>query len=469
MSEKNNFNINTFCENYLIMSNNDLMIKYDLTKNQLKYLQRKYKLLKPKNLINYNKTLYKTKNDILNIVNNFKTFNKFRISNPHAYKAALKFNCVDEIRDLFIPINYSAPQLIIKDIMDTLLNQTSLYNTRKIIKPYEIDVFYPEINLGFEYNSKKYHENKKNIDELKTHLCNDKGITLIHINETNRKYESDIKNQLIQNLSLINISSKIKITSENILNFKVDYEKYIYNKKEIIKLCEKYDDIKIFIKEQPQIFNLLNRYKLSYKYLNHMYKRKYLQHDEITINLNVNKFKTLAELRKKDNALYLICIRHYPHLLTTFKNPIITWDEVKNKISNYTHYNDFIKNELKYYNYCLKHNKQNYLNSNLIRERNEKHIFTDSLILKKIESYINFKDFVINNKKMYNYIQKYNKIHLLDNLVRYRKININVEDYIPLIKSCLTLKEFSIKYNKEYNYVRNNYKHFLLYYKGQEI
>lgn len=65
---------------------------------------------------------------------------------------------------------------------------------RKIIKPYELDIFLPDYNLAIEFNGLAYHSEKgihdgKKVPRIpraryhahKTKLCEERGITLIHI------------------------------------------------------------------------------------------------------------------------------------------------------------------------------------------------------------------------------------------------------------------------------------------------
>ncbi len=60
-------------------------------------------------------------------------------------------------------------------------------NTRKIIHPYELDIYLPELNLAIEYNGTYWHsqEKGKSIDYhlIKSLLCREKNIRLIHIYE----------------------------------------------------------------------------------------------------------------------------------------------------------------------------------------------------------------------------------------------------------------------------------------------
>ena len=50
------------------------------------------------------------------------------------------------------------------------------------IKPSELDIFIPELNLGIEYDGEVYHKDAKK-DEAKDILCAQHGITVLHIRE----------------------------------------------------------------------------------------------------------------------------------------------------------------------------------------------------------------------------------------------------------------------------------------------
>lgn len=67
-------------------------------------------------------------------------------------------------------------------------------NDRSVLKPNELDIYLPEINLAIEYNGEYWHsisQSKVNRDD-KSYRCLLKGITLIHIEEVdwkaNKKY-----------------------------------------------------------------------------------------------------------------------------------------------------------------------------------------------------------------------------------------------------------------------------------------
>ena len=69
------------------------------------------------------------------------------------------------------------------------------HNTRTIIKPYELDIYIPELKLAFEFNGMFWHSNRgirrrtkgkfktSKYHKMKSKICKSKGIKLIHIPE----------------------------------------------------------------------------------------------------------------------------------------------------------------------------------------------------------------------------------------------------------------------------------------------
>lgn len=86
--------------------------------------------------------------------------------------------------------------MICKYIFDTLIDDECEYNSRRIIKPYELDIYYPSYKLAIEYNGKLWHKNENDNTNLKIKMCNNLNIHLIIIKENNRRYEEDIKTKL---------------------------------------------------------------------------------------------------------------------------------------------------------------------------------------------------------------------------------------------------------------------------------
>ena len=120
-------------------------------------------------------------------------------------------------------ISQSSPELEIKDIINTMYNGKCIENSRSIIPPLELDLYYPEKSVAIEFNGNYWHdENHKPKDYHfnKFKLCKDKNIRLVSI------YESDWYNKhdnIINLLKNIFIESKI-IYARNCTISKLDYK-----------------------------------------------------------------------------------------------------------------------------------------------------------------------------------------------------------------------------------------------------
>ena len=78
-----------------------------------------------------------------------------------------------------------------------------IFNSRKIIYPYEIDIFLPELNIGFEYNGIFWHSDKFKDDEYhlrKMNKCIEKNIHLIQIWEDDFLFKKEIIKSRVLNI-----------------------------------------------------------------------------------------------------------------------------------------------------------------------------------------------------------------------------------------------------------------------------
>ena len=96
---------------------------------------------------------------------------------------------VNSVRSVYCPKCTKYASKAEKDLLfyiKSLYSGTILANDRKLIKPYELDIYLPEKKLAFEFNGTYWHSDickpaKYHIG--KTHLCNKKKVRLIHIFE----------------------------------------------------------------------------------------------------------------------------------------------------------------------------------------------------------------------------------------------------------------------------------------------
>jgi len=122
----------------------------------------------------------------------------------------------DEFKNKYYKLYNFPRQQIQKEIKQTLedLGFKTLYNTRQIITPLELDIYIPDKKFAIEFNGSYWHSEAclelniaKNKHLIKTQLCRDKGIRLFHIFE----YQWRDKKQQILNFikSILGDNKKI--------------------------------------------------------------------------------------------------------------------------------------------------------------------------------------------------------------------------------------------------------------------
>lgn len=105
-----------------------------------------------------------------------------------------------------------------KEIVDFLksLNLNIVENSRKIIPPYELDIYIPDEKIAIEFNGLYWHSDKFNNQSyhlLKTNLCNKKEIKLIHIFEDEWIFKQSIVKERLK--QILKISNSIKINARD--------------------------------------------------------------------------------------------------------------------------------------------------------------------------------------------------------------------------------------------------------------
>jgi hypothetical protein len=230
----------------------------------------------------------------------YRTKSEFQKNDPSAYTSSRRNGILDDVCSHMISKSFSIPQLILKDIISKLYKTDNIiYNDRITLKPYEIDVYLPDFNLGFEYNGKGWHTNNER-DKMKNDLSKLKGITLITLIENNREYESDIKNQLILKLKELKITTSI----DEINNISIDnpYSK-VYVIDDLIKITKTYNSFTDFYKNERSVYVKISKLGLVDELTKHMCcRRKKRELGEIIEK--INKYQYLNELITNDFGTY---------------------------------------------------------------------------------------------------------------------------------------------------------------------
>jgi len=313
--------------------------------------------------------------NLTRIAAQFKTRSDFQEQDPSAYNTAKNNGILEDICKHMIKKSFSRPQLILKNIMDKLLKSESIYNDRKTIKPYEIDVYYPDFKLGLEYQGKFWHGKnfKKNNDNLKKELLLKKNINLIYIFEKNREYELDIKNQIKNCLDKINLITNKNISFSDVDRITVgDIYHKIYNVEEMFNVAKKYNTIKEFKQKEKYIWHRLNQIKKYKEATSHMVDKKnvYDKKDLTNVKNIISKYTELKDLIENEYGIYLYIKRNkeLEYLLNGLNRKILRYvfniDDIKKIISKYEKKCDFKKNNKEIY-YFLKRKKLTQLISHL--------------------------------------------------------------------------------------------------------
>lgn len=196
--------------------------------------------------------------------------------------------------------NRSSHEDLVYEFIKKNYNRNIILNDRNIIKPFEIDIYLPELNIGFDINGLHWHNDlkkDKNYHKLKTDLSLQKGVQLIQF------YEDDIIN-------------KLPIVKSIILNKLNKTENIIYARKCRVMEISDNKIIKDFLNKNHIQGHIGSSIKIGLFYKDELVslmtfgKRKNLNKDDIEIirfcnNLNTNViggvFKIFNFFNKKYN------------------------------------------------------------------------------------------------------------------------------------------------------------------------
>jgi hypothetical protein len=237
------------------------------------------------------------------IASSYKSRGEFQLRDASAYTTARTAGILDQICSHMIKHSYSIPQMILSEILKKIIGFDFTYNDKTIITPYEIDIFYYNLNLAFEYDGRGWHT-KHLVDKNK--LCLDKNITLITIVENSRRYIDDIKSQIIDNIDIINNNSGLDLKDVDIKVVEIDYDglfSEILDEKEIKKVCDRYSHFSEFIKNNKNLYYKLQNLKLLNKFTSHMTRRGGI--NEESAKKEVSKYIYFSDFLKNSYRFYI--------------------------------------------------------------------------------------------------------------------------------------------------------------------
>ena len=266
----------------------------------------------------------------------YRTRAEFQKHDPSCYTTARLSGVLDIICAHMKPCFFSVPQRICLQIFNKILNKEATYNTRKVVPPYELDLYYKDYNIGVEYCGKGWHLTDDAIkrDNNKLALCEAKGINLFIIKENNRRYEEDIKSQIIGFLDRLNEITGLRITKKKIIGCAINYHKVFelkdFDINEIKRTIERYSTIKSFRKENERKWCILSRLGLLHL-LDELRVRK--KQTNVEILEQCKQIQHHKDFVNNHNRLYQACHKRgildeaTSHMVKV-KLPCITYEEI---------------------------------------------------------------------------------------------------------------------------------------------
>lgn len=128
--------------------------------------------------------------------------NNFEINTKGFYYNRTRNN--HELCPICNPLNktYSHAEKEVLDYIKSIYSGEIIENTRKIIYPYELDIYLPDLQLAIEYNGLYWHSSEqkdKDYHQMKSDLCKEKRIHLIHIFEDDWFSKQEIWKSVLSN------------------------------------------------------------------------------------------------------------------------------------------------------------------------------------------------------------------------------------------------------------------------------
>jgi len=265
--------------------------KTDIKINNIKKLSKKYNL----NFVDINDFDF-----IINceLCNENYTINKKAFYTRYNCKTIICTNC-----NKMNSFSNSGYEIELLNFIKDNYKKEIITNSRNIIKPYEIDIFIPDLNFAIEFNGLYWHSDIRkdlNYHYLKFELCKEKNIKLVQIYSDDWIYKKElVKNLILDKLENIKLDNyNIEKIDFNILNnFMIEYSLIesckskinygLYNNGELLSIIGLNKN-----KNSYNIVNFCNKLNIGLLIINWIIDN--LKYDEINFKLN-NDYYSLFE------------------------------------------------------------------------------------------------------------------------------------------------------------------------------
>lgn len=234
-------------------------------------VKNRIKKIKQQVCIDRNKTLGRDRNNewAIEEIKKYKSIQEVRVRDNSLYDYIVKNNMRYLFDGMVVGDSFNYPQMFMYQCLLHLLPDTEiLYNTRKIIAPYELDIYIPSKKLAIEYNGNNFHnqEDVKARDAIKQEKCLTMGIDLRYLVEVNKHKPEQLILDFLTDLgfdtSNLNVEEIVQLTFNR--KYSDDYIK---------EVVSRYTTLKEFREAEPTLNSFLQRRKLLNKYANKLVRR----------------------------------------------------------------------------------------------------------------------------------------------------------------------------------------------------
>lgn len=151
----------------------------------------------------------------------------------------------------------SGNEMVIKYFIESIYGADMLLNNRKIINPFELDIYIPELKIAFEFNGLYWHSEDKrgkyyHFEKFKR--CEEIGIRLVNIWEDDWIYKNEIIKSIIRNKLKVT-GSKIYARSCEICEINNDESNTFLSDNHILDNCK--SSLRISLKYKSEIVSLM--------------------------------------------------------------------------------------------------------------------------------------------------------------------------------------------------------------------
>ena len=196
--------------------------------------------------------------------------------------------------------NYSESFLV--ECVKLLFPNTQLdRNTRQVIKPYELDIYLPELKLAFEYDGSHWHSDESVLerDATKDRMCTEIGIKLYRIKE-HRSTRFAPEDAIIKSLSKLGLPVD-RIDRDACIESAMSSgitDSYIREK------VSGYTKLLEFRQKEYGLYEWLVKRKLAEKYLSGLH-RHVADNSPLSIDTALANCGSTSEFREKHLGMYV--------------------------------------------------------------------------------------------------------------------------------------------------------------------